>query len=61
MFKMNEIKPCPFCGSNSLIIESNNSYFRINCGKCECHGPKEDTYEKAISAWNRRAEEEKAK
>lgn len=40
-----ELKPCPFCGSNRIIIahkpmcDERRSYF-IRCRECEATGPK---------------------
>lgn len=59
---MQELKPCPFCGGESVHIDRAYSYFRdtvIYCEGCDmvftlddCDAPDE-----AIAdAWNRRAE-----
>lgn len=56
---MNELKPCPFCGGNGIVIEGYpRTYPRTNyyvaCDKCKTTS---DTYkdkEKAVAAWNRR-------
>ena len=53
---MNELKPCPFCGSNRISVEY--LYFRpyILCEKCHAQIPCYNTYPKAKEAWNRRDE-----
>ena len=55
----NELKPCPFCGSDELFIdegEYRNDY-SINCTDCGCRIGYFDTYAQAASAWNRRTYE----
>lgn len=61
-----DLKPCPFCGSEAQR-ESNNSYngdamydfmwFAVYCPKCGCAAtPRYQTANEAIDAWNRRVE-----
>lgn len=63
---MAELKPCPFCGSTPVLVdfkpygEKCASMYKVECTNenCMC---KPDTYEylleeKAIDAWNRRAD-----
>lgn len=59
---MNDIlKPCPFCGEEAVIIPFIDS-FRVGCVQTFiCRGANHTsmpyaTKEKAIAAWNRRAE-----
>lgn len=66
---MNEIKPCPFCGENDIIVEyggDENEHppfgWTAHCDnyKCDIQHPKTyqfDTKEKAIEAWNKRHDE----
>ena len=55
---MHEIKPCPFCGNKPILIESHKYFYRVICWECGCNGPKEITYYRAISAWNKRQGEQ---
>ena len=58
---MNELKPCPFCGSKPFVWRTNHRTY-IECPNltAESHrimmSGKSD--EEAIEAWNRRAGEE---
>ena len=54
----NELKPCPFCGSTRVIVDTTIlGAYTAECLDCcaiisHCYPTKED----AIAAWNRRAE-----
>ena len=58
---MDEVKPCPFCGGEALLI--NMKYSKKIFVKCKDHCCEQDliykTEEEAIEAWNRRAEDGK--
>lgn len=64
-----ELKPCPFCGSNSLKIESKHSAkgdnektytATVRCNKCHARGgtasytARIETLKRAVDLWNRR-------
>ena len=53
-----ELKPCPFCGSESIAVELHGEYY-VRCANCECQvavvTPLFDSKNEAITAWNRRA------
>ena len=58
---MTEIKPCPFCGKDDIVIDCNSygdvdDYFAL-CNNLECvtEGPTRTTEKEAITAWNTRA------
>ena len=61
--KMEELKPCPFCGGNVEIVTADpwseeEDTFRIICQKCDIvavfYLPKQE----AIKAWNRRTSDD---
>ena len=60
------IKPCPKCGSRVIAINSvplhgiwgsapTRDYF-LFCHSCMAYGPKNRSLDRAIAAWNSRAE-----
>lgn len=56
-----ELKPCPFCTSKNvgLVDSITNFYvpvFYVICFDCQCRGASKRDKEKAIEAWNRRAD-----
>ena len=55
-----ELKPCPFCGSG--VLHRNNPEkmgrtFFVSCGLCDCRGACLPTEQGAVDAWNTRADE----
>lgn len=62
---MEQLKPCPFCGSKNVLLEEYVSSCNIKCSDCDTEGPRSMIYanehgkEKAIEAWNARLEDEK--
>lgn len=68
---MTELKPCPFCGGKSHVVQIEPRLYRLSrnhplgvvCYNCdlffgynEDYGGEFDTYEDAAEAWNRRDE-----
>ena len=57
---MAKLKPCPFCGSDDLIVceSKKRAYFYVSCYECgaECGGC--EGLEEAIEEWNRRVKED---
>ena len=58
---MNDLKLCPFCGGKAVLTESvNTQTFRVECMNSGCYCYKTlvsfPDKEKAIEAWNRRAD-----
>jgi Lar family restriction alleviation protein len=50
-----ELKPCPFCGSNDITQEFCNTPWRyIGCNQCEEEGPPADSHGEAVRLWNTR-------
>ena len=57
---MEELKPCPFCGSEARIVTNNAGSVRIKCTNIYKCGARQEWWgmeEDAIKAWNRRAGE----
>lgn len=52
--KRNEIKPCPFCGSEDTSILFYHSFCVRTCDICESQGAAKENETKANEAWNQR-------
>lgn len=59
---MAELKPCPFksCGNKDILVLLDQtgigSYMHFAyCTECGARGPREDTEQAAIDAWNKRS------
>ncbi len=61
-----ELKPCPFCGGEALLIQSDiDGMSYVTCNRCLCKTA--DVYyyavdcpnEKAAEKWNKRVENDK--
>ena len=54
-----ELKPCPFCGSNAIRVEAQLLGSKVYCYAvcCYCKGQTgtHNTGDRAIEAWNMRA------
>lgn len=64
---MDELKPCPFCGGEEIVIRpvhgyfpksAHRTYYYIQCRNCFARSGDLWRKSKAIEAWNRRAGEE---
>lgn len=51
-----ELKPCPFCGAKITGLQRMDLYSVVMCMECEAEGPPMENADKAIEAWNNRAE-----
>lgn len=49
---LQEVKPCPFCGSDYSLLEL-WSWF-VTCPVCKTKGPSGNSEEEAIKLWNDR-------
>ncbi len=54
MTTSNQLLPCPFCGGDAQMAESDTVYW-VKCTQCESEGATNAYSAKAIAAWNRRA------
>lgn len=70
---MPDLKPCPFCGGEALLMLKDNFCWHVTCNSCsastekyiprdvfpwEAYNAIQDTVNKAVEAWNRRANDE---
>ncbi|HGJ5858088.1 Lar family restriction alleviation protein [Arsenophonus nasoniae] len=62
---MSELKNCPFCGSDNLYVDSEDSEFydddtlyRVECGSCDASTGWCSNSDEAIEMWNQRADNE---
>lgn len=55
---MEELKPCPFCGSEGKPRRVFQDWWKVRCTNKECGGNirRFKTKEEALAAWNRRSE-----
>lgn len=61
---MNELKPCPFCGSDEFLavahsVLGSHSFWQVECG-CHASGAPEFIRADAIREWNTRTASEDA-
>ena len=61
---MEELKPCPFCGATAEVNKHYPPYGRrikviVRCTICRCNSGEWGRTDKAIEAWNRRANDGK--
>lgn len=49
---MNELKPCPFCGNESVGVDEWETYAQVTCGRCDAAGPCCNDVEEAVERWN---------
>lgn len=51
---MEELKPCPFCGSKSVTVCELYPSSYARCLACGAEGSLRSSYDEAAAAWNRR-------
>lgn len=61
--KTQELKPCPFCGSNRIFVATHEfdespDYYKVECNECESETGFKLSKHAAIAAWNRRSNSE---
>lgn len=55
-----ELKPCPFCGGEAIVLQNNDGFYYVGCKNAECRGyvfysdVHYFTKERTIEAWNTR-------
>lgn len=49
-----KLKPCPCCGSDSLVLAEAGSGFIVMCEKCGTKSGKQKSPEEAAKFWNER-------
>ena len=50
-----QLKPCPFCGSEKTYFIAIDGDYQIECACCYAKSHFYDTKDDVIEAWNRRA------
>jgi Lar family restriction alleviation protein len=52
-----DLKPCPFCGSNALELQNlvGDDDFFVSCEDCGIQQIANHTSDEAVQKWNRRA------
>lgn len=47
-----EVRPCPFCGSESLRLRNGSNLSWVFCRNCTSIGPSCENAEEAVKRWN---------
>lgn len=57
-----ELRECPFCGGEAIVVETDVHTFKAVCTKCPCSVGRHwySVKEEAVNAWNRRDDGGKA-
>lgn len=59
--KTEQLKPCPFCGGKAVLRHFYPAFgarmrSKVICKKCRCNSGEWGRTDKAVEAWNRRAD-----
>ena len=54
-----ELKPCPFCGGEAILVHLNEVNEYVECVDCNAESALYDRRIQAIEAWNSRVEDDK--
>lgn len=55
----NELKPCPFCGSEAIAYITNKGFVSSYCCDCGACGPEHEQMKEAHKLWNTRPTEDR--
>ena len=47
-----EVRSCPYCGSERLMLANQNSFSWVWCRNCQTMGPSCESAEEAVIKWN---------
>ena len=55
VWKMNELKPCPFCGGEAVIVRFREcKKYKPRCKECNCKLGYYNSKKRAVIEWNQR-------
>lgn len=54
-----KLKPCPFCGSDDVVVEETYASGYVRCRGCGAEGGFRYSHEEAAAAWNSRTNAKK--
>lgn len=53
---MEELKPCPFCGSSNVVLYEMNPNSYARCRGCGAEGSLRSSHDEAAAAWDSRTD-----
>lgn len=51
-----KLKPCPFCGSDDVVLDETYTSGYVRCRVCGAEGGLRDSHDEAAAAWNSRTD-----
>lgn len=54
-----KLKPCPFCGSDDVVLDETYMHSYAQCRVCRAEGGLRDSHDEAAAAWNSRTDAKK--